>query len=137
MDGYASSGAALLLDGMKVTVPARPPAAILADTAVLREAPFDMLRAGFGDTVGKFSALNDWKLGSLLTRGALLPGGGRSGDGGGEPRSSGLADGLAARREESVEALMAALITVGVAMSYAAIPALPRAASTICPISSS
>ena len=48
MDGYASSGAALLLDGMKVTVPARPPAAILADTAVLREAPFDMLRAGFG-----------------------------------------------------------------------------------------
>ena len=118
MDGYASSGAALLLDGMKVTVPARPPAAILADTAVLREAPFDMLRAGFGDTVGKFSALNDWKLGSLLT---------------GEPFCQGvadlvmeavnevvgLADGLAARREESVEALMAALITVGVAMSYA------------------
>lgn len=77
MDGYASSGAALLLDGMKVTVPARPPAAILADTAVLREAPFDMLRAGFGDTVGKFSALNDWKLGSLLT---------------GEPFCQGVAD---------------------------------------------
>lgn len=39
MDGYASSGAALLLDGMKVTVPAGPRPPILADTAVLREAP--------------------------------------------------------------------------------------------------
>lgn len=36
-----------------------------------------MLRAGFGDTVGKFSALNDWKLGSLLT---------------GEPFCQGVAD---------------------------------------------
>ena len=60
MDGYASVGSALILKGMKVTLNARPPKAILADTKVLKDAPMDMLQAGFGDIVGKYSCLNDW-----------------------------------------------------------------------------
>lgn len=66
MDGYASSGAAMILDGMKVTVTTRPPKAIIADTAVLKSAPYKMLQAGYGDIVGKFSCLNDWQLSALV-----------------------------------------------------------------------
>ena len=66
MDGYASSGAALILKGMKVTLQAKPPKAILADTRVLATAPLNMIRAGIGDILGKYSCLNDWKLSALL-----------------------------------------------------------------------
>ena len=46
MDGYASNGAAMITGGMKVTYPAGLPAAILADTEVIRNAPIEMLQAG-------------------------------------------------------------------------------------------
>ena len=62
MDGYASDGAAMITGGMKVTYKAGLPRAIIADTEVLCNAPTDMLKAGYGDIIGKFSALNDWKL---------------------------------------------------------------------------
>lgn len=62
MDGYASDGAAMITGGMKVTYKAGLPRAIIADTEVLANAPIEMLKAGYGDIIGKFSALNDWKL---------------------------------------------------------------------------
>ena len=62
MDGYASDGAAMILAGMKETVKSGLPRAIIADTEVLKHAPMEMIKAGYGDIVGKFSALNDWKL---------------------------------------------------------------------------
>ncbi len=117
MDGYASVGSALILKGMKVTLNARPPKAILADTRVLKDAPMDMLQAGFGDIVGKYSCLNDWKLSALVN---------------GEyfcqqvhdivyttaQRVEKLADGVKNRDEEAVCALMDALVVVGIAMAY-------------------
>ena len=117
MDGYASVGAALVLGGMKVTLNARPPKAIVADTAVLKEAPIEMLRAGYGDIIGKFSCLCDWRLSALingeyfcqyvydLTYETAL-------------RVKELASGVCARDEATVGALMEALVTVGIAMSY-------------------
>ena len=62
MDGYASSGAAMITDGMKVTYTAKPPKYIIADVDVVKNAPMDMIRAGYGDIIGKYSSLNDWKL---------------------------------------------------------------------------
>jgi len=62
MDGYASDGAALILDGMKVTLKARPPHIIICDTELLCNAPTELIRAGVGDILGKFSCLNDWLL---------------------------------------------------------------------------
>ena len=44
---------AMILGGMKKTVPATLPKAIIADTDVLSRAPLDMIRAGFGDIIGK------------------------------------------------------------------------------------
>ena len=47
MDGYASNGAAMITGGMKVTYPAGLPVAIIADTEVIRNAPIEMLKAGY------------------------------------------------------------------------------------------
>lgn len=66
MDGYASSGAAMILGGMKVTETTRPPKWIVADVDVVKNAPMDMILAGYGDIVGKYSSLNDWKLAALI-----------------------------------------------------------------------
>ena len=66
MDGYASVGAALILNEMKVTLNARVPYAIVAEDDVLCTAPTDMLQSGYGDIIGKYSCLNDWKLAHLL-----------------------------------------------------------------------
>ena len=118
MDGYASTGAAMILEGMKTTVSANVPAAIIADTEILKDAPMDMIQAGYGDIVGKYSALNDWRLSHAvngeyfcqyiydLTFEMLQ-------------KTLNLADGLRKREEESVKVLMEALTIVGIAMSFA------------------
>ena len=117
MDGYASNGAALILGGMKISPNARPPKAIIADTRVLKDAPMEMLQAGYGDIMGKLSCLNDWKLATLIngeyfcgfvydltmnTVLELMP----------------MAQAILERDEQAVGALMEALVAVGVAMSF-------------------
>lgn len=66
MDGYASKGAAMIIQGMKVTYTTHVASWIVGDTDILREAPMDMIRAGIGDILGKYASLNDWKLACLL-----------------------------------------------------------------------
>ncbi len=66
MDGYASSGAAMIMYGMKITYTTHPPKMIVADIDILKNAPMDMIRAGYGDIIGKYSALNDWRLSKLI-----------------------------------------------------------------------
>lgn len=66
MDGFASSGAAMILGGMKVTETTHAPALIIGDTDVLKNAPAEMIRSGYADIIGKYSALNDWKLSRLI-----------------------------------------------------------------------
>ena len=66
MDGYASKGAAMLFDGMKITTNASVPKAIIADTSIIKDAPIEMLKAGYGDIIGKYSCLNDWRLSHLV-----------------------------------------------------------------------
>ena len=66
MDGYASSVAALQLDGVKVTYPARAPVAIFADPRVAAAAPAELTRAGIGDLLGKATARVDWLAAHLL-----------------------------------------------------------------------
>ena len=118
MDGYASNGAAMITDGMKVTYPAGLPNAIVADPEVLRLAPMEMLQAGYGDIIGKFSALNDWKLSALvnneyfceyiydLTFEQIR-------------KTVALAEGICRREAESVKTLMEALVIVGILMIFA------------------
>lgn len=66
MDGYASIGAAMILGNQKVTISAHVPQVILGDVDILKDAPMDMIRSGYGDILGKYSCLNDWKLSHLI-----------------------------------------------------------------------
>ena len=62
MDGYASSVSPLIENGFKNTYTSVPPMAIIADSDILKAAPPEMIAAGFGDLVGKYISLTDWKL---------------------------------------------------------------------------
>ncbi len=62
MDGYAASGAALLDDGFKRTLPCAPPIAVVADLDVIARAPARMAAWGYGDLAGKVVAGADWML---------------------------------------------------------------------------
>lgn len=118
MDGYASDGAAMILGGMKETVKAGLPKAIIADVDVLKNAPIEMIKAGYGDIVGKYSALCDWKLSTEIT---------------GEyfcqyvydttyrmiERTLNTAQGLLKRNKESIRILTEALMIVGIMMCFA------------------
>jgi glycerol-1-phosphate dehydrogenase [NAD(P)+] len=118
MDGYASDGAAMITGGMKVTYKAGLPIAIVSDTAVLKEAPMEMIKAGYGDIIGKFSALNDWQLSHCVNDEYFC---GRIYDMTMEQvqHTLDLADGIAKRDEQSIGALMEALVVIGILMSFA------------------
>lgn len=62
MDGYASAGSPILFEGTKATVKSTTPRFIVADTDVMKDAPYDMLLSGIGDMFGKYTAMLDWEL---------------------------------------------------------------------------
>lgn len=66
MDGFASSGAALMVDNIKQTIPAQTPLFIIGDTDILSGAPARMISAGLGDLLGKFTCLNDWRISKIV-----------------------------------------------------------------------
>lgn len=73
MDGYASSVSPLLVDGFKITYEAVAPEAVLADTDALIHAPEKMIAAGYGDIMGKLTALADWRLAHVATGEYICP----------------------------------------------------------------
>ncbi len=117
MDGYASDGAAMITDGMKVTYKAGLPTAIIGDVDVLKNAPIDMIKAGFGDVIGKYSALNDWKLSHLINGEYLCQ---YIYDLTYEQINNvlSLSDGILKRDRDSIKALMEALVVIGIMMSF-------------------
>ncbi|NLL46641.1 MAG: sn-glycerol-1-phosphate dehydrogenase [Clostridiales bacterium] len=67
MDGFASDTAPIIENGFKLTRQAKQPIAIIGDTKILAAAPAELKAAGFGDMIGKFTALTDWKISNILT----------------------------------------------------------------------
>lgn len=116
MDGYASVGAAMIMGGMKVTYSTHVPEVILADVDVLKDAPMEMIKSGYGDILGKYSCLNDWKLAKVvrdeyfcdyvydLTYDMLL-------------KTKDLGPQLLQRDPDAIQTLMEAIVGVGVAMA--------------------
>lgn len=117
MDGYASRGSALILDGMKVTLNANVPKAIIADVNVLANAPFEKIQAGYGDIIGKYSCLNDWRLSALVNGEYLCPFVMNATYETVETTVK-LADGIRELKTEAIGALMEALVAVGILMAY-------------------
>ncbi|MBQ9756011.1 MAG: sn-glycerol-1-phosphate dehydrogenase [Clostridia bacterium] len=66
MDGYCSAGAALMRGGVKVTDTVNTPSDILIDLDIVCHAPRIMTAAGFGDIVGKYTCLTDWKMANAV-----------------------------------------------------------------------
>lgn len=120
MDGFASNVAAMTTDNMKTTYAAHIPEAIIADLDILSQAPMEMIAAGVGDILGKYSALSDWKLSAAIN---------------GEYYCDAIVSlmreavekvvesvpGLKARKPEAYAGLTEALILSGIAMGFAGI----------------
>ncbi|MBR0278272.1 MAG: sn-glycerol-1-phosphate dehydrogenase [Clostridia bacterium] len=62
MDGYLSAGSPTLYDGTKNTIKCTTPRFLIADTNIMKDAPWDMLLAGIGDMFGKYTGILDWEL---------------------------------------------------------------------------
>ena len=67
VDGFCSSVAAMTWDGFKKTLEAAAPKIVVADLDIISKAPMFLTNAGFGDMIGKYIALADWKIAHTLT----------------------------------------------------------------------
>lgn len=66
VDGFCSSVAAMTWEGCKKTLTAVSPKIVVADLHVIQNAPIRLARSGFGDMIGKYVSLTDWKIGSII-----------------------------------------------------------------------
>lgn len=117
-DGIASSRASLKQGNSSVSIPARAPLGVLADTEIIRRAPYRLMASGCGDIISKFTAVKDWELAhrvkreeiseyaaalSLMTAKIIMD-------------NRGV---IKKKKEESTRKVVKALISSGVAMSIA------------------
>jgi len=66
MNGYAAANVAASVEGVKVVVRARPPAAVASSPKVLADAPYELTASGLGDVLAKSVSSADWRLNHLL-----------------------------------------------------------------------
>lgn len=66
MDGYASTGAAIVVDGIKQTCNCPAPLAVIADMDIICQAPAELGAYGYGDLASKITAGADWILADAL-----------------------------------------------------------------------
>lgn len=117
MDGFVSVGAALIHNHVKTTYQTHVPEAVVGDPEILAAAPMEMIVAGLGDILGKYTCLVDWKMAHLIedeyyceTINDMVK------------ESIEIvveeSDGIRKRDQEAVKHLMEALVLSGVAMSF-------------------
>ncbi len=66
MDGYTAYGAKILVNGIRQQIPCAGPQAVLADTAIIVNAPVEMTASGFMNLMAKMTAGADWILADWL-----------------------------------------------------------------------
>ena len=66
VDGFTSTGAAIIDRGLKVTLPCPAPVFVIADPVILSNAPADMIASGYGDLMAKVPAGADWLIADAL-----------------------------------------------------------------------
>lgn len=117
MDGYASDVSPVIINNLKVSLPAHCAAAIIGDTDILATAPEKMIAAGVGDIMAKFLDINDWRMSRIIN---------------GEDYCDEVAelmlystekcveniDGLVRRDGDALQCLMESLVLIGIAMAY-------------------
>lgn len=60
-DGFSSQGASLIVNGRRMSLPAKTPYGIIIDIDVIKSAPEKFIFSGIGDLVSNITALYDWK----------------------------------------------------------------------------
>lgn len=60
-DGFASSGASLIVNGKRKSVIAKMPYGVVADLSILSSAPERFYYSGLGDVISKITACYDWQ----------------------------------------------------------------------------
>ena len=65
-DGIVSARASIPEGDTRHSVAAEPPLAVVADTAVLAEAPWELTTAGCADIISNYTAVRDWQLAHRL-----------------------------------------------------------------------
>jgi glycerol-1-phosphate dehydrogenase [NAD(P)+] len=65
-DGIASPLVSILSGDIRSSRFAKTPQAVFADISVLVTAPHQYIASGFGDVIGKYTAVKDWRLAHLL-----------------------------------------------------------------------
>ena len=66
MDGFISTAAAMTTNNLKTTYISHVPGVFIGDLDVFSKAPMSMIAAGFGDIMGKYTCLQDWKMSSIV-----------------------------------------------------------------------
>lgn len=120
MDGYASVGSSLIVNNKKISYYSHYPSAIFADITVMRNAPLIMIQAGYGDVLGKLTALADWKLTQIVNdefycetiAGLVQKGVGKCIE---------SAEGLVDRSDNAIRYLTEALIITGISIGLAGV----------------
>jgi glycerol-1-phosphate dehydrogenase [NAD(P)+] len=118
MNGFTSHIVALVVRGVKRTLPAAPPLLAVADTEIIRRAPAAMTRAGLADILAKPVATADWMLDHVLHGAHYCPEPYRLLEGL-EPRYLSRPAALAAGDSDAVAALTEALLWSGISMTIA------------------
>ena len=119
MDGYASDVAALIVGGKKkIFKDCVFPKAVYGDLDTLCAAPYDMVKSGFGDMLGKRTALADWVLSRKMTGENYCAFTARFVEASSRACMDNL-DGIAATQPEAIGVLTGALCEAGVAMALA------------------
>ena len=117
MDGFASIGAPLICDNLKTTFDAHTPVAIIGDRDVLAESPMDMINAGLGDILGKYTCLIDWKMANLIDDEYYCPTIVKMVECS-IARVLANKEGVALRDPQAIQNIMEALVLTGIAMSF-------------------
>jgi glycerol-1-phosphate dehydrogenase [NAD(P)+] len=66
MDGYTSITSPMIFDKKKVHLQGNAPKVLVLDTDILKNAPYEMTIAGFGDVYGKYIAKADWLISNII-----------------------------------------------------------------------
>ncbi len=112
MDGYTSVVAPLLNRGLKINKPATYPKVLICDLEIMRNAPYPMLISGFGDVLGKYIAIADWRVGRIINNETYCPVAVDIVDQAVRKCMDNI-DGIKAQTEAGVQSLIEALILAG------------------------
>jgi glycerol-1-phosphate dehydrogenase [NAD(P)+] len=117
-DGIVSNRGSVPDGGTRHSVAAEPPLAVVADTAILADAPWELTTAGCADIISNYTAVLDWRLADRLKSVHYSEYGAALSEMTAEMLVSN-ADSIRPGLEESAWIVVKALVSSGVAMSIA------------------